>query len=98
MCYAHSGKMFVHLSDYKKTYTFFSFLQQNSAERLPQKNSMDYLQNTFSDWIIGRGLWLPRSPLLKPLDFFFYLCAYLEIQYIVKTITITTICNKAFRR
>jgi hypothetical protein len=47
------------------------FLHQDSKERIPQKNSMHYLQNAFSDRIIGRGLWLPYLPLLKPLDIFF---------------------------
>jgi hypothetical protein len=53
-------------------------LQQECAEGIPQKNSKHYLQNAVSDSIIRKGLWLPCSPLLKPLDFFFSLVPMLK--------------------
>ena len=67
MCYAHYDKRFIHQSNYKKTYALFAARECTAHTA---KNSKHYLQNAFSDRIIGRGLWLPRSPLLKPLDFF----------------------------
>lgn len=50
----------------------YSGFQQDDATVHTANKSIKLLEGVFGDWVISKGLWLPQSPELNPLDYFLW--------------------------
>ena len=47
------------------------FFQQDNATAHTSNHTLKFLNELFGERIISKGLWLPRSPVLSPPDYFY---------------------------